>query len=353
MVLIRFQSIMKLFIYLVFICQFSICVAAKFILPKLTYEIDNDKTSYFLTNMENNQSWCYDSIEVDIIIKQWHLEKDASIQLQTASKRAWKDLSERCAKIKYMKYAIYDREEFMASGLYFPNGDKIVNQLKYVNEANTGSVEHNLKSIIEENKYEAIVREYIPIKKQLETAKTDLEKQLAEEQLRLWKKQTKERVSKRTIYTPDAHKITISQTTSKGTYCITINNSDSVRFNFCNIGKTTQFDFVEVEKRKNRFIVHYSANINQCLSVNSKKTLVIKPCHNAQLWSLFRLSTQEHQGYEIRLENTNRCLSHSLEIEPCLDLKSNAKRNQIFRLETKEGKYNDKLGEILTKEGGY
>ncbi len=121
------------------------------------------------------------------------------------------------------------------------------------------------------------------------------------------------------------------------------NSKGALEFKYCSISENTQFNFLEYKKNTNQFLIQLSSNTKQCLS-SIKKQLQFHSCANAPFWSLFRLPTK---GYEIQITKTKKCLDHKLKLENCWELSSKMKHEQVFRLQTNKGEYNDKLGQNL------
>ena len=294
---------------------------------KKIYAMDNEKVLVSVLT-DDDKDWCKRTIDIQITLKDWQAEKDVQTQLKNTVKKVEQNLLSTCQQLVSMSFKFYRKDKLIAIGHHSLKGSSVRDGLTIVDHGLSGS-----------NSLSSNIMALIKAKNQLKKAKTGKNKTKAEDKMQLVIEKMKVNQSARNLDTPNTHKVSISIKQN----CILKNDKDVLGFKFCSIGESTQFDFIEEEKDRNQFRIQFSSSPEQCLT-SLNKELKLWPCDKASIWSLFRLPKT---GYEIRLSGTENCLDYNLRLHSCWGLASNRQHEQIFRLQTNEGEYNDNLGKIL------
>ncbi len=323
-----FRESYYLWLVFLFFCVLSTVNATE---SKPMFNMENGKVLVSVLP-DDDKEWCNRTINLQITLKDWHAKNDVQAQLKNTVKKVGQNLLSTCQQLVSMSFKFYRKDKLIAIGHHSLKGSGVRDGLTIVDHSLSGpnSLSSNIMALIE-------------AKNQLKKAKTSKNKTKAEDKMQLVIEKMKVNQSARNLDTPNTHKVSISTKQN----CIVKDDKGVLGFKFCTIGESTQFDFIEEEKDSNQFRIQFSSSPEQCLT-SLNKELKLWPCDKASIWSLFRLPAT---GYEIRLSGTENCLDYNLRLRSCWGLASNRQHEQIFRLQTNEGEFNDKLGQTLLAKG--
>ncbi len=305
---------------------------------EIIFEMDGGKTKVLAKG--NNNNWCKKAFTAEVRLSFWPFKIKDELAFKNLSERVRDEGLTHCETFKMLSLDIITNGIKQAKITFNYDSREPITVMQYTPESIINADPSNHDNMIRH------LMTAFTLQEKFEAAKTEQEKKQIEDKMKEQLKRAKANYSGRYVTTPDTHKISISMDKN----CITKVESGHLDFDFCNIGGKTHFDFIENETGSNQFLIRFNRdNSTQCMSATDKGKVTLESCENASLWSLFRLS---ELGYEIHLLETGQCLSHYLELKliTCWNISSDRHREQLFKLQTNRGEYNNTLGHTLVEK---